>query len=155
MFRSIFGWIFVLVLGAGMPCSAIAAGNGAGQHDGIEAGAQALMDAVARRDAAAIAATYTPDAQMLPANSDTISGRQAIRTLWQTWIDEDLGGLKLVPIEIRVFGNDGYDISFYELTDGSGRVTDYGKSLVVWKKLNGKWYLHRDIWTTSVPLAAP
>jgi hypothetical protein len=103
VFRSIYGWFFVLILGAGLPVSATAAGNGAGQHEGIETRAQASMDAVARCDAAAIAATCTPDAQMLPANSSTISAREAIRALRQTLIDEDLGGLKLVPIEIRVF----------------------------------------------------
>lgn len=120
----------------------------------IEAGSKALMDAVAKKDAAAIAATYSPDAQMLPANSDIVKGRDAIRKLWQGWIDEGLGGLVLEAEEIIAFGDYGYDISLYKLIDKDGKVFDNGKSLVVWKRLKGKWYLHRDIWTTSVPAPA-
>ncbi|MCU0868524.1 MAG: DUF4440 domain-containing protein [Burkholderiales bacterium] len=117
----------------------------------IEAGAQALMDAVKARDADAIAATYTDDAQMLPANGDIVRGKAAIRKLWQDWIDEGLTGLLLEPNEIETAGGLGYDISMYKLYGTKGEVTDHGKSLVVWHKVKGKWKLHRDIWTTSVP----
>jgi hypothetical protein len=36
-----------------------------------------------------------------------------------------------------------------------GKVLDKGKYIVIWKKEDGTWKLHRDIWTTSVPPAPP
>lgn len=34
-----------------------------------------------------------------------------------------------------------------------GTVADRGKYIVVWKRVGGKWLLHRDIWNTSMPAA--
>lgn len=118
---------------------------------GIEAGAKALMDAVKAKDADAIAATYTDDAQMLPANGDIVRGKAAIRKLWQEWIDDGLTGLLLEPNEIEAAGALGYDVSMYKLYGKDNEVTDHGKSLVVWHRVKGKWKLHRDMWTTSMP----
>lgn len=148
-------WIPTLVfLMAALGASATSQAEDKKARAAIEVGAKALMAAVAKRDAAAIAATYAPDAQMLPANGDIVNGREAIQKLWQGWIDEGLGGLLLEPNEIHAFGDFGYDLSMYKLSDTSGKVFDNGKSLVVWKKHKGKWMLYRDIWTTSVPAPA-
>jgi ketosteroid isomerase-like protein len=33
-------------------------------------------------------------------------------------------------------------------------MLDEGKYVVIWKRHQGKWKLHRDIWTTSMPAPA-
>ena len=37
------------------------------------------------------------------------------------------------------------------MTTKDGKTADRGKSCVVWKKVNGQWMLHRDIWSTDMP----
>jgi ketosteroid isomerase-like protein len=34
-----------------------------------------------------------------------------------------------------------------------GKVVDRGKYIVIWKREQGQWKLHRDIWNTSMPPA--
>ena len=49
----------------------------------IAAPIEQFMAAFSRGDAAGAAAVYTADAQVLPPNSDVITGQQAIQTFWQ------------------------------------------------------------------------
>ncbi len=48
---------------------------------------QAFMTTFGRGDAAAIAAFYTQDGQLLPSNSDFVSGTAAIEAFWQSALD--------------------------------------------------------------------
>jgi ketosteroid isomerase-like protein len=41
------------------------------------------------------------------------------------------------------------------MKDASGKQIDRGKYITVWKKQQGQWKLHRDIWNTSMPAAKP
>jgi len=49
-------------------------------HDTIVAANQKWMAAVEQGDAAGMAALYTKNAQLLPTNSDFVSGSEAIQT---------------------------------------------------------------------------
>ena len=42
----------------------------------------------------------------------------------------------------------------YELMAGGNKV-DEGKYLVEWKKVDGRWLLHRDMPSTDMPVAQP
>lgn len=42
------------------------------------------------------------------------------------------------------------EVGQYTLS-GGGQVMDRGTYLVTWKREDGQWKLHRDIWNTSVP----
>lgn len=107
-----------------------------------------------RGDAAAMADLYTSGAQLLPANSDFIRGTAAIRTFWQSVIDMGLKDASLETIEVEDHGDTAIEVGRYRLLAAGGAVADQGKYMVVWKKDNGTWKLHRDIWTTSQPAAA-
>ena len=50
-------------------------------------------------------------------------------------------------------GNLAYEVGAYALKTKDGKVADRGKYCVVWKRVNGQWLLHRDIWTTNLPEA--
>jgi len=49
-------------------------------------------------------------------------------------------------------GYTAVEVSFYTLYLADGRVADTGKYIVVWKRVSGQWYLHRDIFNSSQPL---
>ncbi|HZP86346.1 MAG TPA: SgcJ/EcaC family oxidoreductase [Burkholderiales bacterium] len=123
-------------------------------REGIEATNKELVDALAHGDAAGVAATYTSDAQMFPANSDAVSGRTAIQNLWGEWIKAGIKRLTLQPTEVEAFGDTAYEVGKCTMPGDDGKLLDEGKYIVIWKRQQEKWRLHRDIWTTSVPAAA-
>ena len=50
-------------------------------------------------------------------------------------------------------GNLAYEVGTYAMKTKDGKVADRGKYCVVWKRVNGRWLLHRDIWSTNLPEA--
>jgi ketosteroid isomerase-like protein len=107
--------------------------------------------AVARGDAAGMAACYTATAELLPAHNDAVAGRPAIEKFWRGVLDAGIKQAKLTSIEVEIHATDAHEVGEYELQDDKGRVLDKGKYVVIWKRDGGGWKLHRDIWTTSLP----
>lgn len=121
----------------------------------IEAGNKLFQDAAARGDGAALAALYTADGKLLPANSDFVAGTAAIQKFWQGVLESGIRGATLTTVEVEGHGTVAHEVGQYELRDQAGKVLDKGKYVVIWKKVGAQWKLHRDIWTTSLPPARP
>jgi uncharacterized protein (TIGR02246 family) len=130
-----------------------AAAQGGTVRAAIEAGNKKFIDGAAKGDASLIATAYTADAQAFPPNSDVVRGRAAIEKLWKSVLDSGIGAFELVTTEVESQGNLAYEVGTYVMKMKDGKVADRGKYCVVWKKVNGKWLLHRDIWTTNLPEA--
>jgi uncharacterized protein (TIGR02246 family) len=116
----------------------------------IEAGNKAFGAAVAKGDAAAIGNLYTLDAQALPPGSDAVTGREAIQKMWAGVLVSGIAGAVLTTVEIETMGDLAAEVGTYVLSLKDGKAADHGKYVVVWKKVNGQWKLHRDIWNSSV-----
>jgi uncharacterized protein (TIGR02246 family) len=112
---------------------------------------KSFMEAFARGDAAGLAALYTAGGQLLPPNSDVVSGRDAIRAFWQGAIDMGLKEARLDTMEAEGVGNTAIEVGKYTLCLAGGQVADTGKYVVIWKTEAGGWKLHRDIWNSSRP----
>jgi ketosteroid isomerase-like protein len=130
---------------AGLP--AFAADN---VRQAIEAANRKFEAAVSRGDGPGTAALYTAAGQLLPAQSDLVSGTQAIGQFWQAVFDSGIKGASLTTVEVEGHGNTAHEVGKYELRGADGKVLDHGKYVVIWKKDGASWKLHRDIWTTSV-----
>ena len=120
-------------------------------RDTIKAEDEKFMAAFDRGDAAGVAALYTENGQLLPANSDYITGRQAIQNFWQGVMDMGVTKAKLEPIEVEGHGDTAYESGKYTLMGEGDQVLDTGKYMVIWRQEEEQWRLHRDIWTTSLP----
>ena len=59
-------------------------------HDAIVAANKKFMAAFENSDDVAMAALYTADAQLLPTNSDFVSGNEAVRAFWKSVFDLSL-----------------------------------------------------------------
>ena len=55
--------------------------------------------------------------------------------------------VKLETVDLEVAGEMAHEVGEAQLTLGSG--TAVAKYVVVWKKADGQWRLHRDIWNTK------
>ncbi|HEU4642481.1 MAG TPA: DUF4440 domain-containing protein [Gemmatimonadaceae bacterium] len=120
-------------------------------HEGIRTGIARWVAAFEGRNAAEIAACYTEDAQLLPANSDEVRGRAAIEEFWRSVFGLGLTSARLETLEADGLGNTGYEVGRYTLLGEGGQEADHGKYIVIWRQVGDRWLLHRDIWTTSVP----
>lgn len=119
-------------------------------YDNIVEGNEKLSAAFNNQDAEAMAALYTIDGQLLPPNFDLVDGRSAIETFWGTLFNLGFDGVILEIQEVSGNGSTAYEVGLFTLFF-EGQVFDSGKYVVVWKKVQGNWYLHRDIWNSSNP----
>ena len=127
--------------------------NASGTRTAIEAANANFMAVFRAGDAGAVADCYTKDAQLLPANSDAISGRDAIEGFWRMVMGMGIASAKLETVELESQGDLAVEIGRYTLTGADGGALDNGKYVVVWHREAQMWKLHRDIWTTSRPAA--
>ena len=118
----------------------------------IAAGNEKLMAAFRRGDAAGLAALYTENGQLLPPNSDFITGKPAIQQFWQGVMDMGIKAALLETVELEAHGDTAIDVGRYTMQGEGDKILDKGKYLVVWKQEDGQWKLHRDIWNSSMPI---
>lgn len=113
------------------------------------------LDAVQRKDAAAIAEFYTPDGRFMVPNAPIAEGRAAVAGMWGHLLSLPNASLTFGPtlIEGAESGDLAYEIGTYALgfdKDGK-RVEDRGKYVVVWKRLGGAWKAAADILNSDLP----
>ena len=120
-------------------------------HDAIVAANRIFMATFSRGDAAGIAALYTENGQFLPPNSDFVTGKQAIQTTFQAYMDKGIKAIKIETIEVEGYGDTASEVGRYTLEGEGGQVLGRGKFVVIWKQEAGQWKLHRDIINTSMP----
>ncbi len=117
----------------------------------IETANEAFITAFSQGDAAALAALYTTDGQLLPPHSDFVTGPDAIKTFWQGVMDMGIKEATLETVEAEARGDAATEIGKYTMLVEGGQVADSGKYIVTWKNEHGTWKLHRDIWNSSQP----
>jgi uncharacterized protein (TIGR02246 family) len=111
-----------------------------------------FMETFANQDAAGMASLYTADGQLMPANSDFVSGTSAIKQFWGGAMGMGLRTAKLETVELEAHGETAVEVGKYALGGDGGQTLDKGKYVVIWKNDGGTWKLHRDIWTSSMPV---
>ena len=91
----------------------------------------------------------------MPPNSEPVKGRPAIEKLFQMMMAAGINGVSLTAQEVEAHGNIATEVGAYSVKDSTGKELDRGKYMVVWKRIEGQWKLHRDIWNSSNPAMAP
>ncbi len=122
--------------------------------EGLKAMQDVWQSAFDARDSAALAAIYAEDGALMPPNSDTVIGRAAIEAFWADFQASGIGA-EIKDTEVYAHGDDGYIVGVYTVTDAGGATIDEGKYVVIYRNVDGKWQMHRDIWNSNLPLAAP
>jgi uncharacterized protein (TIGR02246 family) len=154
--HSIRGSVFLVLLSA----AAIAACKPqASQHD-AKADEAAVTSAAANwekayneKNADALAALYTEDAQLLPPGPPVVAGRAAIREFWVKDIATSNMSFSITTDASAVAGDWAWRSGPWRGTATDGTSAGTGKFVEIWHRTADGWQLHRDIW--NVDEAAP
>jgi uncharacterized protein (TIGR02246 family) len=123
-------------------------------HSAITQANQAFMKAFNEGDAAAVSHCYAEDGQILPPQSEPITGRAGIEAFWRAVMDMGIQSATLETAEVGEHPDGAYEIGRYLLATASGQPVDRGKYLVIWREEDGALKLYRDIWNTSLAPSA-
>jgi uncharacterized protein (TIGR02246 family) len=134
--------------------AAFAQGGSSADERAIRELDRSWSQAAQNKDLDKMVADYTDDASVLPYNEPIVTGKKAIRELWQHMFSLPNTTVSFGPnkIEVSKSGDMAYDIGWAQIAskDAQGKDTvEKGKYVVVWKKLNGKWKVAADIFNTD------
>ncbi len=116
----------------------------------IVAANQKFMEAFAH-GATGMSSLYTRDAAMYNAHSEPVRGTAALDAFWKSVYDAGVRRMKLETVEAEPAGAFLLETGRFASFDAAGTMLDEGNYLVVWKKEDGQWKLHRDIGNSSRP----
>jgi uncharacterized protein (TIGR02246 family) len=114
---------------------------------------RAMMATFAQGDAAALAAFYTSDGQILAPHREVLRGPQAIGAFWQGSLDAGFKQLVLDTRELEAHGDTAHEVGEYTIYRAAGELVDRGKYVVIWKRQDGQWKLYLDIANSNLPAA--
>jgi uncharacterized protein (TIGR02246 family) len=117
-------------------------------RDAVDAGNRAFIAAFSKGDARAVSELYTEDAQVIAPGQPVAMGRGAVAAHWQKAIDEGVMGLELETQEVESSADLACETGVVRLTSKAG-VRSEARYVVVWKRENEQWKLHRDIWNAA------
>lgn len=100
-------------------------------------------------DAAAMTGLYAKDAALMPPGGEPVKGHDAITEVWGGMTSEGVTG-KLKAVEVYGMGDMAVEVGTYTLNSADGSHLDHGKYMVLYKKVDGEWYLYRDMWNSSM-----
>ena len=86
-------------------------------------------------------------------NIPSIAGKDKLSSFWGVFFKLGVGSLTLTTLE--VWGDENFitEEGLFEVTLKDGKQADKGKYIVLWKKEDGNWKLHRDMSNTDLPAA--
>lgn len=113
--------------------------------------------AAGRKDLDAIVSFMADDGETLAPNEPAAKDKAAIRKSWANLIGlpDCVVGWEPLRVQVAKSGELGYTSGTYTLsfTDPKGqKVSDRGKYLEVWKKVDGKWKCLSDAYSSDIPL---
>ncbi|WP_020408630.1 YybH family protein [Hahella ganghwensis] len=125
--------------------------SSSGVYDAILATEKEFMATFSQGNAAGISEFYSESGQLMPPNSDVLTGKPAIQAAFQSFMDMGVKAMNLDTLEVEGDGDIAYEVGKYTLEAEGGQAVDQGKYVVVWKQEAGQWKLHRDIFNSSLP----
>jgi uncharacterized protein (TIGR02246 family) len=113
-------------------------------------------EAFASGDSAAVAARYTVDGSVLPPNGAVATGPEALAAFWGAVRASGIARATVTTDEVFYTGGDvASEVGHVQLALADGTIADEAKYVVIWKKTDAGWRMHRDIWNSNRAAPAP
>lgn len=118
----------------------------------IQAAQNRLAEAIAAHNVSRAVALYTEDARLLPQGAPSCLDLGAIGAFFTGAFDNGIASARFITDEVDGDDAQATEIGRYELfaAPPAGdhiRVAE-GRYLVVWRKVDGEWRIHRDMFNT-------
>ena len=120
---------------------------------GIERSSLRFEQAIADGDADAIAALYMENAQALPPDAPVLVGRAAIRADFAAMLASGIRDVQLETVSVARYGDTAVEQATIAVRQG-GETVMTGKSLVMWRLVDGEWLYFRDMWNWDAAMPA-
>lgn len=117
--------------------------------DEVRSAVQNFEQNFASGNAQGIASLYASDGSLFPPGAGIQKGTNAIQNFWQMVMNMGIKTAHLETLEVEQEGETAIEVGQYELGGADGQRIDQGKYIVIWKREDGQWKLHKDIWNTS------
>ncbi len=113
-----------------------------------------FADTLQNHDHAALAAFFTADTIVLPANRPLAQGRNAAVAFWTAGTSDPARRLRSIFDMVDSLFAGGMVIEagraqVFLITDSGDQLIDRGKYIVVWKHEDERWKRHRDIFNSD------
>jgi ketosteroid isomerase-like protein len=122
----------------------------------IRAGTVLWTDAYNAGEVDKIVALYTEDAVVMPTNAFALTGRAEIKD----FLTKDIAATKAAGLtakdgvsDVGISGDLAWHAGTSSVIDAAGKTVETGKYIEVWRRINGKWLMVRDIWNDDAPPA--
>jgi uncharacterized protein (TIGR02246 family) len=110
-----------------------------------------FMTAFERGEAGRLAALYTEGGQLLPPETDIVTGKAGIESFWKGAMTSGIKRVQLKTVDVEQNGQVALEVGTATLYGEDGKLIDKAKYLVVWKLEDNQWKLHRDMWNAGAP----
>ena len=124
----------------------------AAEKAALQTAAEGWETAYNNKDAAAVAALYADDGQLLPPGTAAVNGRSAINDYWANDVATNWSKLSLKVESTELAGDWAWRSGTWS-TETTPALS--GKWVEVWHRTAGGWKIHRDIWNADATPAAP
>jgi uncharacterized protein (TIGR02246 family) len=115
----------------------------------IEKITQSWQKAFNAGDAAAVAALYAKDGELMPPGAEPVTGTDAIKAGVEGDIKQG-GKMTLTTEEVIVSGNTALETGKWVASSADGKHLDHGPYATFYKKEGGSWKIYRDIYNSSM-----
>ena len=126
--------------------------DSAADNAALLAAAETFNKAYNDKNADAVAAIYTTDAELLPPDAPAIVGRSGIREHYANDIANAWVQLTITTGESGTAGDWGWRSGTWSVATEPVMT---GKYVEVWRRASDGWQMYRDIWNGDAPMPAP
>lgn len=126
----------------------------AAEETAIRAQVAAWNAAIVAKNDSALAAIYADNATAMPPNEKAVSGTAGIRAAFaHMWPMNPSLVVTPTSIVVASSGDMATEAGTWAFSATTPAMTDNGKYLVHWHKMNGTWKMVDDIWNSDNPAA--
>ena len=100
-------------------------------------------------DSVGLSNLYTKDTKLMMNGAPAILGKENVQSTFSGIMNSGITSVNLNTVEVWGTSDLITEEGEYTLYAGEDKA-DHGKYIVLWKNVEGKWKLHRDIFNTDV-----
>jgi len=99
-------------------------------------------------DADRIGDLYTREARVMPPDSGFVTGRGEVVEFWTGVHDAGITSVDIETVEVDVQAETASRVGRATLGDDDGTTVDRVKFIELWRREDGAWRIHGDIWNS-------